>query len=301
MKIKELDKFNGSYHDFFCAIYSMVGYETEQLYKRYHSDAINDIKSYQSRILHKTVKTIFTLYKVISDLQDYNSAGALIRVIADTLSSYNLIYNESNEETKMLRHYLFILDGLSKREKQLSKHKPKYDGNISVEDYNALLYKIASTYDNTIKGIDFCKEQISHLDLYKKNRECIETYVKNGNWQFSRLDKPNGHYQWSEIYKKLFDNDIFTDVFGFLSQYVHGLSISNIITELDDCELYEPYYSYGIVILGKVRNFIETDFGMSREELINGFEKSEFCKDYILCLSENEKRKILEMFSNSKR
>ena len=301
MKIKELDKFNGSYHDSFCAIYSMVGYETEQLYKRYHSDAINDIKSYQSRILYKTVKTIYTLYKVISDLQDYNSAGALIRVIADTLSSYNLIYHENDEETKMLRHYLYILDGLSDREKLFSKQKPKYDDNISVDDYNALLYKIANTYDNTIKGIDFCKEQISHLELYKKNCECVKTLINNRNWKFYGFDNTTKRYNWPEMYKKLFVNETVADAFVFLSQYVHGLSISNLITELDDIELYEPYYSYGIVMLGKVRNFIETDFGMSRKELINGFEKSEFCKDYILCLSEIEKRKILEMFSNSKR
>jgi len=287
MKIKELDKFNDSYNDSFCAIYSMVGYETEQLYKRYHSDAINDIKSYQSKILFKTVKTIFTLYKVISDLRDYNSAGALIRVIADTLSSYNIIYHESNEEIKMLRHYLYILDGLSEREIQFSKHKPKYDGNISVDDYNALYNKVVNAYDNTIKSIDFCKEQISHLELYKSQCECVKKLISNRNWKFYGFDNRTKSYNWYEMYKKLFVNETFADVFVFLSQFVHGLSISNLITEMDDIELYEPYYSFGIVMLDKVRNFIETDFGMSSEELINGFVKSEFCKDYILCYKNN--------------
>ena len=88
MDVKKSDSFNSSCHASFCKTYDIVGYGIEQLYKRYHSDAINDIKSYQSKILFKTVKIIFTLHKVISDLRDYNSAGALIRVIADTLSSY---------------------------------------------------------------------------------------------------------------------------------------------------------------------------------------------------------------------
>ena len=300
MKIKELDMFNGSYHDSFCEIYNMIGYETEQLFKKYHSDFINDIKSYQRIIIHKAVKTIFTLYKVISDLKDYNSAGALIRVIADNLSSYNLIYHETDEEKKLLRHYLFILDGLSKRLKLFCNHTPKYDGKISVEDYDILYNKVANAQDNTIKSIDFCKEQIHNLDLYQKHRNSIDTYLKNGNWKFSDFNKPKDKYPWSALYKKLGINDTLPDIFGFLSQYVHGLSISNLIIDLNDDELFEPYYSYGIVMLNIVRNFIENDFGMSRKELLNGFEKTTLFKDFYMCLSEDYKRKAMEIIENSK-
>jgi len=186
----------------------------------------------------------------------------------------------------MLRHFLFVLDGLSEREIQFSKHKSKFDGKNSVNEHNALCNKVVNAYDNTIKSIDFCKEQISHLELYKSQCEFVKKLINNRNWKFYGFDNPTKRYNWPEMYKKLDSNNTLSDIFTYHSQFVHGLSISNLIIELDDNGLDEVYYSYGSILLDKVMNFIETDFGMSREELRNGYVKSEFCND-LLCLSKN--------------
>jgi len=110
--------------------------------------------------------------------------------------------------------------------------------------------------------------------------------INNRNWKFYGFDNPTKRYNWPEMYKKLDSNNTLSDIFTYHSQFVHGLSISNLIIELDDNGLDEVYYSYGSILLDKVMNFIETDFGMSREELRNGYVKSEFCND-LLCLSKN--------------
>lgn len=293
-----MEMFNQSYIDSFRAVYSLVGYEAEQLYKLYNSTAINDIKSYQSKILHKVVRATFTLFKIITSLRDYNSASTILRMMADNMTSYHIIYHEKDEETRLLRHFLFVIDGLKTRLKFLSEHDLHYDGKISRKDYDELCSNVTNAISDSEEGIFFCIKQIKNLSLYTKYQNNIDTYIIKKNWQFISIDNPVGRYKWEDMYKLFDSNKSMAELFVFLSQFVHGLSISNLVVDETIDKTFEPYYSFGIALLGKVQRYIENDFGLSRDELIDGFQYSDFCHNLILCLSDDKVKEILKMIDD---
>ena len=295
MKIKEKEIFNNSYHDSYYAIYCLVGYEAEQLYKQYHSTAIDDIKSYQSKILHKVVHTTFTLFKIITDLHDYNSAGTILRMIADNMTSYHIIYHEEDEEIRILRHFLFIIDGLNTRLKSLKEHNLYYDGKISRKDYDELYSNVVNAISDSEEGIKLCINQIKNLSLYTNNQICIDNYIKKKNWQFISIDNPRGRYKWEDMYKQFDSNRSMAELFVFLSQFVHGLSVSNLVVDESIDKTFEPYYSFGISLLGRAQQYIENDFGLTRDELLDGFQNSDFFRDFILCLSDDKVKEALKI------
>lgn len=295
MKIKEMERFNNSYHDSYYAIYCLVGYEAEQLYKQYHSTAIDDIKSYQSKILHKVVHTTFTLFKIITDLHDYNSAGTILRMIADNMTSYHIIYHEEDEEIRILRHFLFIIDGLNTRLKSLREHNLYYDGKISRKDYDELYSNVVNAISDSEEGIKLCINQIKNLSLYTNNQICIDNYIKKKNWQFISIDNPRGRYKWEDMYKLFDSNRSMAELFVFLSQFVHGLSVSNLVVDESIDKTFEPYYSFGISLLGTAQQYIENDFGLTRDELLDGFQYSDFFHDFILCLSDDKVEEALKI------
>lgn len=284
ISIKELEPFNGSYSDAFLAIYNLLAYEVNRLKRCFPKCILNDLKSYQCTILHKCVLSFYSLYVVILNCRDYYSSGTLIRMIADNLSSYNLIYHENDDTKKQLRHYLFVLDGLIVRQNFLEDHTLPYDGSIPCDEYDALVDQINFAKENTKDAIIFCKEAIYNLDLYKTSKDSIDMLIRKHNWRFMDISIPNGHYKWEDLYSQLCNKPAFTDMEKLLSQFVHGLSLSNLDTEDTDSD-FEPILSLGIFLMRETRKFIENDFGLSRKELTEGIEGSEFFRTFCSGLS----------------
>lgn len=287
-----MKSYNESYYDSYAAIYSLLAFETEQLKRHYPSSNIEKIDDYKTNILHKCAIFFHTLFYVVVEAHDYYSAGTLIRMIADTLSSYNLIYHDSDKETTCLRHYLFILDGLCQRKKYFDCHQMNYDNTISMEVYKRLELQVSSSKENTLNAIDICKSQITKLDIYKAQKENVDMLIEKRNWQFIDVSRPKGHYKWEQLYPMLDNKKAFSDMITFLSQFVHGLSISNLTID-NSLQDFEPLLAYGITLMSKTMAFIKNDFELSRNDLFSGFLNSPHFSDYFSVSSENKKDEIL--------
>lgn len=291
ISIKGMEAYGSSYFNSFVALYSLMAYQTELLSKLYPSSEIDNIKGYQCKILQKCAHSFHTLYFVIANEHDYYAAGTIIRMLTDNLASYNLIYHEIDENLKILRHYLFILDGLAQRKKFLDNHKMKYDGNISKEEYGALEKQVSSSKVNTIGAIDFCEMAIRRLSFYESQKDNIETLMVKKNWQFIELSKPKGHYKWEQLYRNLSDKKAFSDMAAYLSQFVHGLSLSNLTMD-NTPSVFEPLLGFGIKLMGYAQKFIERDFGLNRHELYKDFLKSSYFNNYFAASSEEKKKEM---------
>lgn len=298
INIKGMEAYNGSYNDSFVAVYSLLAYEAEQLYRHFPTSNINDIKGYQCKILHKCATFFHTLFIVIEEGHDYYSAGTLIRMIADTLTSYNLIYHENNEDIKALRHYLFILDGLAQRKKYFDSHDLQYDGNISDEEYKVLQKQLQFSKANTLEAINVCKDTICKLGIYKTNKENIDILIQKSNWQFIDIERPKGHYKWEQLYTKINAKRAFTDMVIFMSQFVHGLSMSNLTMENDPKE-FEPLIAFSISLMGETKDFIENDFGLTVKELLDGILNSRHFLEYFASMSESKQEECLALMRQS--
>lgn len=294
--IKGMEAYDGSYYNSYVAIFCVLAFQCERLTKLFPSNSIENMKGYQCMILNKCKNSFHTLLTVIAEEQDYYAAGTITRMITDNLASYNLIYHEGDETLKHLRHYLFIMDGLAQRKKYLCNHELKYDGIISKDEYEALEKQVTASKENTYGAIEFCERGIRNLSLYKTHKDNIESLINKQNWQFIDISRPNGHYKWEQLYEKISDKRAFTDMTVYFSQFVHGLSISNLKIDKTPSD-FEPLLGFGINLMGYARQYIENDFGLSRQELSKGFLNSPYFKEYLAVSSDERKKEYYKMLN----
>lgn len=238
----------------------------------------DDIDEIGLQIVSKILRSLRTLIKICSSGQDYVSACALLRMIADNISVYKLIYAIDDPLDKEYRHYLYVLDGISMRE-SLMQNDIEDEGHISQDDLETLRrqYKEIRHSDSSVKQFcidilnrhsyavlypDFHKQSLSYRNWKFKDKIC----VKNIN---------HNKYSWQELYSGLnLKNDVVEFLSSFLSQFVHGLIISNIsIQETNDD--FEPILSIAIALLGTIQKDLESRCPNS-DELFSGFIASQW-------------------------
>lgn len=170
----------------------------------------------------KIAKLFDSFVTVITGPKDYNTACSIIRMIYDNWYSYVFIHRFSEGDERLLRFYLFVIDGINQRKKTM---RNLHEG----EQIDPEVKKLA---DSTIQDCDNAKQQyadlIHKLSLYPQHTEFIDKAIDKGCWQYKELtgNKPVG-YQWGELYERLSGKDT-RAYLEYLSQYVHGLYISTL-------------------------------------------------------------------------
>ena len=218
---------------------------------------INDVPSYALEFCRKTLIQATTLVKVANEQEDYNTVCSLVRILADNVSTLKLIYDSENVEEKVLRHLLYVMDGMSIRFKGLIDRPKPYDGNIPKETYDALCIQVQKAKDNALDCINFCTNAIKDCADYSAKQQYYDELIKRRNWKFKTIDKPKETYSWKELYGKLDISDS-EEMFSYYSQYIHGLSISNIV--LDDKDAFESPWSFAFSLVGWIFNFLRKEY-----------------------------------------
>ena len=280
--IPELDDRKLSYEEFFRIIHVMLRYKTFYLKELYPSNNIGDLNSYPLLIVEKIIKVTRTLHSVINRDRDYVVANIIVRSLADYVSSLSFIYTDTDQSVKTLRHYLFVMDGLKGRIKDLS-HDMKYDGRIKEEEFNRLKKQINDALNNYRGACDFAQKQIQQLQLYQENSVIIDEYIKTANWRFKDFGRKTKSYTWKELYDYI-KLPINTAFFSSLSEFVHGLSSSNL-TFGEDYENFEPLLSIATSLLGKVSKMLDTiyieDISSIQPKMIEALYDEDIPRHYI--------------------
>lgn len=298
--IPELNAFNDSYFDSYKAMYCMISYEVLKLNEKFQSRAINDIPGYQIGILMKIMRCFHSFMTVVENSKDYNTAASIIRIIADTIASFLLIYHDNSKDERLLRHYLFILDGCVNRLKELENRELKNNGSITNEEFNALKTQVQNAIMDTKKIKHYCVHTIFNLPIYTKNKDTIDIFVKDCNWKYSDIKQPKKKIDWNTMYQFIDTKKSMTDMISFLSHYVHGLSISNLIIDCNDDD-FEPLISYGILLMGKIHEIANNDYGVDRSNLMDGFLDSEYGKDFLSYYSPHKLQELICILNEGKK
>ena len=221
--------------------------------------SVNDVPGYALEFCRKTMLQATTLVKVANEREDYNTTCSLVRMLADNLSIIRLIYAEANTEEKILRHLLYVMDGVSTRNEYLKDYPKEYDGKIPRETYEASCVQVQEAKDNALGCVDFCTKAIKARPIYALNQSSIDELVKYRNWKYKTIDKPKKKdaYTWNEMYQLLDVKDK-GYMFSYFSQYVHGLSISNIA--LNDKDDFETPLAFAFSLVGCVFNFLRKEY-----------------------------------------
>ncbi len=226
-----------------------------------------------------TWESIFLIY---SHNRDYVSACTLCRNIIDNLVIIYHIYMDSNEDEKLFKHYLYILDGILCRHKDYPDYKQLVNnGRISENEFAALIAQVKETDKSDMLAKEFIIQKLKINPLYQDN-QVISDIINNGNWKYKSLNisykkgKKN-QYSWNALYKKLNSNSSFSAYASYLSVFVHGLSISNI-----DCDsLFESILGLSTINLNLTYSAIKEIYKEDIELYNIDFKQSETMKSFI--------------------
>lgn len=280
--ITGLEKFNGSYFDAYKAIYSLCAYEVKKLRTLFPEKAINDINGYKVGIITKEMYAFHSMITIIETNQDYSTSASILRSIADNLSTYILIYHQKIQDELLLRHYLYLIDGLNVRYSVMCSIHPPKDAPISNDEKQDTERNVSFAKKNTLDAISFCKEKIRMLNIYNEKGNAINHLLKTKNsWRYKSLDCYKQIFTWKEMYQLINGNESSKNFISFLSQYVHGLSSSNLLIDINNKDTFEPLMGIGITFLGTIQEFIQNDFGIEKSYLISGFLNSDYAMDFL--------------------
>lgn len=265
ISIPEQDMMGLNYEESFRVIQVFLKHLVSHLQEIHKSESIDDLQSYKLMILKRVIKMANTFNSIIERDKDYVIANIVIRSIADSISSYILIYHESKAEEIMLRHYLFICDGLNGRIKQLKKAPQKYDGTIDKSEFEELSKNIRSATLNYENGVNHAIDIIKSLSIYHGSKFVIDELIKNNNWKYKSLGSTKS-FKYSELYTKL-ELNMPSDFFSCQSEFVHGLSTSNFAYGSDE-QTFEPVYGIAMSLLGKLLDIIKNDYKEDMSKVI---------------------------------
>ena len=191
-----------------------------QLKVKYPTGSIDNWKSYLVQRLSLMLQSYQTFNHVLLQDIDYIAANSTLRMMADNLAITKFIYLDHHEGMRLLRHYMFLLDGSLTFIKLTD----------SMEDVGDI---IKEARERSNDEAQYIKGQITKLQLYKDNSDALDKLINIDkrvcNWKFRDFsDKKGLHF--SELYKKL---DIAPNIVAYLeylSQFAHGLGLYSLGT-----------------------------------------------------------------------
>ena len=198
----------------------------EQLH---HSSNANEIKSYQGIILRRILNSLRTLDQVLVISKDPISGYSLLRTIADSICAYCFIYENDNNDEVEFRHFLYLLDGCSQF---VNAFPPALNNKRQIEESEEL--KICNELDKEKTNLEVFHNNLFDY-LYNSNIACNSKseagiIINRRDWKYRTIlhYSEKESYNWRDIYKKVGRDSFMVNFFStFLSQYVHGLFLSN--------------------------------------------------------------------------
>ena len=199
------------FHYYLAMMDSLVEYLSE---KYPDCKSMEETKHYQTIIIEKIVRMFHTLELLTKNTFDEVSTRCVLRGILDSVTTYCFIYQKTDKEEVLFRHYLFALDGWKEYNKSV----------LGITEKNEFQYKVECLCSHVIKQIE---EKLHLHPFYTQNSSAVKTIIKDARWNYESLQKPRS-LKYREMYTLVgFDSNLTEYFQGYLSQFAHGLCFSN--------------------------------------------------------------------------
>lgn len=185
------------------------------LSEKYTDSSIDNPDYFKTRIVHKIVLMFHTLDKLTQTTQDEVSCRCLLRGILDNVTTYCFIYDRDDKNEVLFRHYLYSIDGYICYKDNVVNGIMEKNSNYPFEQ-------------RCNEAINQYKEQLACHPYSVLDNEAIKKLINNANWKYESLQKTDG-LRFRDMYLKIGLNKQLAEYYqSYLSQFVHGLSFSNI-------------------------------------------------------------------------
>ncbi|MBR6989179.1 MAG: hypothetical protein IKH95_05065 [Bacteroidaceae bacterium] len=253
---------------------------------------VDNLKGYVAHFCYIRLKSFDTFLKVVEMHNDYVSAKCILRMLADSIAVFRLIYIERDENIRLLRHALYVIEGCEQNLDVLPEELDMNEGafqEIELEYYNQV---IRGNRDHRKRLIAEASVILDHSPLKEKDQDAFNKIVEKRNWKFKNFDVKTKSYSWTELYEMI-DRIGEQNPFSFLSQYVHGLSMSNLVNTNNaiDCNglLFE-----GIGLLETMIDYMLIFFKDDQFAIFTIFLESEMQKKLFWCFDDEHRPKVNE-------
>ena len=185
---------------------------SEYLSHKYTEVSLETPNRYKTIIIQKVVRMFHSLEKLVKETQDEVSARCVLRGILDSVAVYCFIYQREDRNEILFRHYLYVLDGISSYR----------DGCLGC------ILDIENVEKFCCSVIKRTRELINNHPYLKDKTKTIDTIIEKNNWKYKSLTD-SSKLKYEEIYRSIgFDDKSSKYYQSYLSQFAHGLCISNI-------------------------------------------------------------------------
>lgn len=197
---------------------SLMNSFSEYLIQEYNESSLDNPNHFKAQMIRKIVNMFQTLDLLTSKTLDEASARSVLRGILDSITIYCFIYNRKDEKNIMYRHYLYILDGWK-------IYKEYVVNGVLKEGEDTIA--ITSQCDEAIRQIE---DRLYSHSFSKLNSANVKDIINKSNWKYVSLDSTKS-YKFLQMYKVIGLDESMANYYQYyLSQFSHGLCLSNSVT-----------------------------------------------------------------------
>ena len=260
----------------------------------YRDASVFDLRGYVAHFCYRRLKAFDTLLKVVVDHEDYISANCILRMLGDSVAVFYLVYMEPDKDYRWLRHALYIIDGCEENLKVLSDGEMN-KGTMPDDEFTDYMKGLSFNINLRKQLMTEAQEIIDASPLAKIDKEAFDRIVKERNWKFKDFKnykrKGDNQYKWAELYKKIGRSEG-GDNLSFISQYAHGLSMSNLVMDMNRHNR-DGVLADALALINRLNEYTLQFFGNDFLYIMEGFYEPKM-RDKILSCYDDAHRPSLE-------
>lgn len=288
--INGTQEFGYSTHNRFLYSFYLYKNTVKRITNLYRFASVQDLKGYVAHFCYLRLKSFDTLLKVLIQHKDYVTANCILRMLGDCVAVFRLIYTESDKELLNLRHALYVIDGCE-RNLEVLPEKNVNEGCLPQEELERSKEEARFNREHRLRLIREAQEMLGASPLQQKNKAAFDKIVEERNWKFKEFKyykkKGSNHYKWQDLYN-LIDACNGFDLLSYISQYAHGLSMSNLVMEMNEQNI-NGVVSEAFMLIRRLHNYTLSFFAEEQEYILHGLMESKM-RDEILACYDDEHR-----------
>ena len=256
----------------------------------YNNASVHDLNGYAAHFCYRRVKAFHTFTKIVVEHKDYITSNCVLRMLGDSVSVFHLVYMEKNPHYRWLRHALYVLEGCEKNMEVL--RGGDFNKEAMPEEEFEIFKQQLNFNVELRKRLMFEAQQIIDTSPLKLQDEAaFKKIVKDRNWKFKEFKNykniKENQYSWHELYEKIGRCEHF-DLLTYISQYVHALSMSNLVMEMN-VQNRDGLIAEALGLINKLNDDVLLFFSMNYPYIMDGFLAPDM-RDKILSCYDDEHR-----------
>ena len=269
----------------------------KRLTSLYQYASVQFLKGYVAHFCYLRLKSFDTLIKVVVEHKDYVSANCLLRMLGDSVAVFRLIYGEKDKDLLLLRHALYVIDGCE-RNMAVLPEKDISEGCLPDEELEEANKQIRLNREHRQRLMREAQEILDQSTLQNRDKDAFDKIVEDRNWKFKEFKfykkKGCNQYKWQELYD-LIDECKYFDLLSYISQFAHGLSMSNLVIQTDESNM-SGIVAEAVGLIDRLHDYTLNFFADDYQYIMEGLLDPEM-RDKILSYFNEQHRPDVESWN----